>query len=136
MYMEQKFNINRVIEHYNLNHEEVAKALFPHVKYQKLALDRVLKGEATLDTTQLEALAKLAGIFVHDLFFVGDDWKGSSEDGCLVFLKGDYKVKLNYNGVFISIYKGTDLIHQELSLVNMSVAEFISYINKVINNQK
>lgn len=133
--MEQKFNINRIIEHYNLDTEEVAKVLFPHVKYQKLALDRILKGEAFLDTDQLETLAKFAGVFVHDLFFIADEWKGSSEDGHIVFLKGEYKVKLNYNGAALSIYKGTQLIHNELVLGTMSVAEFIDHINKVINNQ-
>ena len=58
--MEQNFNINKVIEHYKLDTEEVASTLFPHVRYQKLALDRVLKGEACLNTDQLQALAKLA----------------------------------------------------------------------------
>lgn len=132
--MGQKFNINSVIERYSLNPDDVAKALFPHVRYQKLALDRVLKGEATLDVNQLESLANLAGVFVHDLFFIADDWKGTSEDNCLIFLKGDYKVKLNYNGVFMTIYKGPEIIHQELTLKCMSIQEFIDYINKVINN--
>lgn len=132
--MEQSFNINKVIEHYKLDTKEVANTLFPHVRYQKLALDRVLKGEACLNTDQLQALAKLAGVFVHDLFTV-DDWKGSSEDGCLTFIKDDYKVKLNYKGVYLSIYKGQELIHQELALNNMTITEFIEHINKIINNQ-
>lgn len=132
--MEQKFNLNKVIKLYNLDTEEVATTLFPHVKYQKLALDRVLKGEAVLDTEQLEALAKLAGVLIHDLFVV-EDWKGSTEDGCLTFLKGEYKVKLNYRGVYLSIYKGSELIHQELTLNNMNMTEFIEYITKIINNK-
>ena len=132
--MEQNFNINKVIERYKLDTEEVASALFPHVRYQKLALDRVLKGEACLNTDQLQVLAKLAGVFVHDLFTV-DDWKTSSEDGCLTFIKDDYKVKLNYKGVYLSIYKEQELIHQELALNNMTITEFIEHINKVINNQ-
>lgn len=133
--MGQQFNINKVIEHYKLNTDDVAEVLFPHARYKKLALARVLKGEASLSTEQLEALAKLAGVFMHDLFFIADNWKGAiSEDGCLVFLKDDYKAKLNYKGVLLSIYKGHDLIHQELALNNMSVSQFIEYINKVINN--
>ena len=132
--MEQKFDINRVIERYDLNREDVAKVLFPHAKYYKFAFDRVLKGEASLNTEQLEALAKLAGVMIHDLFTF-EDWKGSSEDGCVVLLKGDYKVKLNYKGVYVSLYKGTNLIHQELSLKSMSMDEFTEYINQIINKQ-
>ena len=44
--MEQQFNIGNVIEHYKLNTEDLAKVLFPTVKYPKQAFDRVLKGEA------------------------------------------------------------------------------------------
>lgn len=132
--MNQKFDINKIIEHYNLNVDEVAKALFPHVRYQKLALDRVLKGEATLDTNQLESLATLVGVFVHDLFFFTDGWKGSSEDGRLVFIKNEYKVKLNYKGTFISIFKKENLVHQELISNSMSISEFIEFINKFTNN--
>ena len=55
--MEQQFNIGNVIEHYKLNTEDLAKVLFPTVKYPKQAFDRVLKGEANLDVIQLERLA-------------------------------------------------------------------------------
>ena len=47
--MGQTFDIKKVIEHYKLDTNEVAEALFPHVRYKTLALNRVLKGEAYLD---------------------------------------------------------------------------------------
>lgn len=130
----KQFNINRVIEYYKLNMEDLAKVLFPTVKYPKQAFDRVLKGETDLDIRQIEALASYAGVLVTDLFSV-DTWKGSSEDGCLTLLKGDYKVRLNYNGVFVSIYKNTELIEQKISNVpNMTMQEFINYIDNFIKN--
>ena len=33
----EQFNINNVIEHYGLNVDDVAQALFPHVRYKKQA---------------------------------------------------------------------------------------------------
>ena len=90
----KQFNINEVIEHYKLNTEDLSKVLFPNVKYPKQAFDRVLKGETNLDIGQIEKLASYIGVLVSDLFFV-NNWKGSSEDGHLIMLKGDYKVKLN-----------------------------------------
>ncbi len=131
----EQFNINKVIEYYNLNTEDLAKALFPNVKYPKLAFDRVLKGEANLDIIQIERLASYIGVLVSDLFSA-NTWKSSSEDGCLVMLKGEYKVKLNYNGVYVSIYKNNNLISQNLSSVpaTMTVLEFINYIDNFIKN--
>lgn len=130
----KQFNINRVIEYYKLNTEDLAKVLFPTVKYPKQAFDRVLKGETDLDIRQIETLASYIGVLVTDLFSA-DTWKGSSEDGCLTLLKGDYKVKLNYNGVFVSIYKNTELIEQKISNVpDMTMQEFMNYIDNFIKN--
>ena len=112
--MEQSFDLAKVIEHFKLDREEVEAVLFPHVRYRKQALDRVLKGEGQLTVEQLQALANLSGVFIQDLFSL-DTWKGGKEDNCLTFLKGEFKVKLNYNEDFLSIYKGTTLVHQEIN---------------------
>lgn len=128
----EQFNISNVIEHYNLDTEALAKVLFPTVKYPKQAFDRVLKGETDLDIRQIENLASYIGVLVTDLFSAGA-WKGSSEDGCLMMQKGDYRVKLNYNGVFLSIYKGDTLIEQRISNVPaMTMQEFIDYLDNFI----
>jgi len=132
--MGQTFNINKVIEHYKLDVNEVAEALFPHVRYKILALNRVLKGEAFLDTLQLEILAKLAGVLINDLFTF-DEWKSGREDGCIIMTRGEYKVKLNYNNTFITVTKGPQIIAQELICPkHISVDDFISHINSLIKN--
>lgn len=128
--MAQEFNITKVIEYYKLDVNDVAEALFPNVRYKKLALDRVLKGEASINTEQLQALAKLAGVLTSDLFNI-DSWKGSAEDGCLTFLKGDFKAKLNYNGVWLSLYKNNELLKQEMFTPNMTLEEFIAHITEL-----
>jgi hypothetical protein len=121
-----------VLEHYKLDREEVERALFPHVRYRKQALDRVLKGEGQLTVEQLQILAKLSGVFIQDLFSL-DDWKGGREDDCLTFIKGEFKVKLNYKGVYLSIYKGNDLVKQEITSVDRTVEEFLEHITLLIN---
>ena len=130
----EQFNINNVIEHYKLNTEDLARVLFPTVKYPKQALDRILKGEANLDIVQVEKLANYIGVLVTDLFST-NTWKGFSEDECLTLQKGQYKAKLNYNGVYLSIYKDNVLIEQKISNVpNMTVQEFINYLDNLIKN--
>lgn len=134
--MERHFDINAVMQYYDLNPDDISQVLFPSCKYPKVALNRVLKGEANLDTEQLGLLAEHLGIFVHDLFFVSGEWKGATEDGCLVFMKENFRVKLNYKGVFLSLYHKGELIHQELNLHNMSVPVFIEYIDSLIKKYK
>lgn len=131
--MAQEFNINKVIEYYKLDINEVAEALFPNVRYKKLALDRVLKCEAAINTEQLQSLAKLAGVLTQDLFTL-DSWKGSTEDGCLTFLKGDFKAKLNYNGAWLSLYKNNELLKQEMFTPDMTIDQFIDHITELTTN--
>ena len=128
----RQFNINSIIEHYGLNTEDLAKVLFPAVKYPKLAFDRVLKGETELDVQQVEQLASYLGIVVSDLFFV-DGWKNHTENGCLTFSKGKYRAKLNYQGTYLSIYRDNQLIEQRISNASeMTIENFISLLNNII----
>lgn len=130
----EKFNINKIIEHYKIDTDEIAKVLFPYIRYPKQAFDRVLRGETNLDTAQIESLAAYLGVMVYDLYKVGD-WRGTVEDSCLTFIKGEYKVKLNYNGAFLTLCKNDQVVIQEItSTTNMTVLEFISHINNLIKN--
>lgn len=120
--------------HYGLDPESVSKVLFPSVKYPKQALARIQKGEACLDIEQIERLAEYAGVTLTDLYYTGT-WKGATEDGCLTLLKGPYKAKLNYNGVYLSVYKAGELIWQHLSgIPDMKVQEFVEYLDKIIED--
>lgn len=131
-----KFDLNKAIEHFQLKPADVAKVLFPSAKYENLALQRVLKGKADLDTKQLYDLASFIGITVADLTTY-DNWKGISENGYLVFIRGEYKAKLNYNGVYLTIYKGTQLIAEETGNIGiMTISDFIEHINNLIINSK
>ena len=131
----EKFNIQKIIEHYSPNTEELGRVLFPYIKYPKQAFDRVLKGEANLDSHQIELLASYLGVFVSDLFSL-NDWKGGwdNEHKCLTFVKGLYRVNLNYGGSFITVYKDGKMVHQEIKshADSMSLTDFIQYINNLI----
>lgn len=130
----EAFNISEIINYYKLNSDDLARVLFPTVKYPKQAFDRVLKGEADLDIKQIEKLATYVGVLITDLFYT-NTWKGSSENGYLTLIKENYKVKLNYNGVFISIYKDDKLIEQKISNVpDMTMREFIDFLDNTIKN--
>ncbi len=132
--MNLQINLNEIIERYGINTEALAKVLFPTVKYPKHALTRLLKGEAVLDVEQLGALATYIGVPASELLSE-DFWKGSVEDNCLVFLRGEYKAKLNYNGAFLSLYKNNDLCLQEIcGTPNMSIPKFIKYLDSLIKN--
>lgn len=128
-----QFDINKIIEHFGLNTEDLAKVLFPNVKYPKQAFSRVLKNEVNLDVKQVERLAAYAGVLVADLFSP-NTWHGFSESGCIVMQKGEYKVKLSYGGVYISIYKDGTLINRIADAPSMSMREFMDFLDNTIKD--
>lgn len=129
------FNINKVLAHYQQQDkvEVIAKLLFPKAKHPKAAFTRVLKGESHLDINQIEKLAQFIGVLVEDLLSI-DTWKGGSkESNVLCFTKGEYTVKLAYQGIFLSLYRNDTLIAQKVADVPaMTIREFLNYIDKLI----
>lgn len=108
----ETFNIKKVIEAYNPDIEKLAKALFPNIAYPRQAFNRILKGEANLDTQQLSKLAQYLGVTVSNLFMVDDtEWSLISKPGeySLTFTKGEYKAILI--GQQLSVYKNDALIN-------------------------
>lgn len=127
----EKIDIKKITE--GIDKAEIARVIFPHVKYPVAAFDRVLRGEALLDTEQLERLASYIGVTICDLFSAGD-WKGRSEEGVLTFVKGPYKAKLNYKGSFLVIYKDSELVAEQITSANFSITELINVIETLIKN--
>ena len=129
--MQSQFNINDIIENYKLDINELSMILYPAVKHPNLALNRVIKGETNLDTTQIQALASYIGVSVQDLF--NNDWKSSIDNGHLVFTNGPYKARLNYQGAFLVLYKNEKLVKKEiLNTQSMLLTDFIDHINDLI----
>lgn len=124
------FDISKVIELWHLDKEEVAKVVFPKVRFPVLAFRRVLKGEAELDTIQLGLLADYIGVPVTDLFGL-DNWHGVTEDDCLTLTKGGYKVKFN-NTFFIIYIDGKPICKNVGNFNVMTFNDFIEYINNQI----
>ena len=130
----KQFNINSIVEQYKLNTEDLAKVLFPAIKYPGLAFARIQKGEAALDTEQLRRLADFIGVPISELF-TENGWNGAVKEGVLTFIKGPYEVRLNYAGTFATLYK--DGVAFDKILINTTVItleEFITILNKYINN--
>ena len=134
----EKFSIKRVTEVYKPDLDELAKVLFPTVTYPKLAFNRILKGEANLDSTQISILASYLGVSVSELFTTEDsEWHMSSHtgDSRLVFTKGYCKAVLN--GHRLTVSKCDRIVEDSAFLVNkeaMSLEDFIKLLDEKITD--
>ena len=128
-----QFNIKKVLEYYKPDTLALAKQLFPAAKYPKAAFDRVIRGEAELSVSQLEVLADFLGVVVSDLL-APDSWKGIVEGGHLVFIKGNYKARINYNNSFLSVYSVTTNTLISKHVINtkmLTIAELVCYLDNI-----
>ena len=136
----QFINLKALIEELKLDVNLVASELFPGIKYPKLALGRILSGEAFLDSQQISRLALFTGLNIQDLYALGG-WKLNS-DKSKVFTtispEGDYRAELNTDTWALKIFHKNSIFHEE-SLVPkaLSISDYITYISrKIEQNQK
>lgn len=130
----ETFKLETILDYYKPDMTEVAAILFPTAKHPKLALDRVLREESTLDIKQVQNLASYLGVLISDLLTI-DSWKSAdSPHESLVLTKGEYTAKLNYKGSFLVLHKGNQLIKEEVLNTAMPVSEFIDHLNNLIKN--
>lgn len=141
----ESIDVELVIRKYGLTQEDVAEHLFPHNKCKNQALYRILRGEAQLDSAQMAELAKMCGVFVADLFHISNpDWSGLDdmsakagfEDGCITLSFGQYKAKINYNGVFITLFEDGKVVDTVVSnaVECMTLSELVIFIKNRIKN--
>lgn len=128
----QQFNLEDIIKANQLDTEELAKLLFPYVKYPKQAFDRVLKHETELDVNQLHILASFIGVFVSDLFNIGT-WKSVSENKLITFVNGEYKAVVSETRAMVTLYKEDKILDNFVINFDMvTISQFINIINKTI----
>jgi len=124
------FNIEQLIKTYAIDTDDIAKVLFPRVKYPKQAFARIVSGEAELEYSQLEKLADYVGLSLSDMF--EDQWKGYFKDGILRIKKGEVEAKFNCGGNFVSLYKNGEFIeHYVVNTALLSMKELLKKIESL-----
>lgn len=129
-------DLKKIISENDLDFKSVANELFPDNKYPALALNRVVKGEAFLDSNQIIKLSELSGVPIETLFY-GGKWKTTSKDKEITFTNGDYVAKLNTHSNMTRIFHKKNMIHEAIiHKSTIPLSEYLNQIEKLINNHK
>ena len=130
------FDLNKIMEVHKLEVHKVAKHLFPANKYPKLALDRILKNEAFLDTNQLSRLAQLIGTSIENLYS-NNEWSMKTKKGLLHFTSDKYTAELNTNSWTTKIYSDGSIFHEEvIHNGSITLSEYLQKLNQLIKNHE
>jgi len=130
------FDLNKIMEVHKLEVHKVAKHLFPANKYPKLALDRILKNEAFLDTNQLSRLAQLIGTSIENLYS-NNEWSMKTKKGLLHFTSDKYTAELNTNSWTTKIYSDGSIFHEEvIHNGSITLSEYLQNYREVAIDEK
>lgn len=129
-------DLNKIISEQKLDPKEVAQQLFPGNKYPKLALNRVLSGEAVLNANQISKLALLTGLSIDQLYSE-NGWKSTSKAGIIEFQNGDYKAELNTETWVTKIFHKGSLFHESIITPGATpISKYLNELNSIINKNQ
>lgn len=112
----------------------IAKAVFYKNKYPGLALDRVRKGEAFLDTEQAGILANKIGCSICELY-EEDNWKASYSEGVHIFEKGEFRAEVRIKKGEVRIFHNKKLyVESALFVDTLPISAFLKEMDEIINN--
>ena len=91
-------NVKKILEDRGVKKSEMARLLFPDVKFPLRAFSRILTGEAELSASQVHMLAEHLGCDIVDLY-EPDRWIwDNTKDGKHIFIYGtNFRVEVDLN---------------------------------------
>lgn len=134
----QKLELQKIIDRYELDVHEVAKKLYPSAKYPKLAIDRVISGDALLNSEQVALLSAITGVPIGFLYSGGDwTWNGTAKENILSFSTEDYTAELDTNTWTTKIYHKGSLFHDAvIHSGSVPLSEYLSTLSNLIVKYK
>jgi hypothetical protein len=130
-------NLSKIIKDNNLKVKEVAQELFPNIKYPKLALDRILRGESRLDSDQLSRLSMYTGMSIEQIY-TGENWQKPEARGNLLTLhSGEYRAEINTDSWTTKLFHKQTIMHDlVIHQKAITLDNYINDLNTRINNYK
>lgn len=130
----KSIDLKKLIEDHNLDIVEVSMHLFPDRKFPRLALNRVISGESTLNADQISKLASMAGIEIEKMF-TPSGWITTPVDerNKMVFENGEYKAVLDTDKWTTTLLHKGSLFHEEvLHPSTISLNDYLTRLNNLI----
>lgn len=126
----QAINLKQIVKQHDLDKNELATQLFPGNKFPRVALKRVLSGDAELNASQISKLALLVGVEISDLFLTGSQgWKKTSTKGVITLSTGEYKAELDTTTWITRVFCNDSLFHE--SIIHSGTTPLSEYLNKI-----
>lgn len=123
------FNLQKIIEDFNLDDTAVANALFPNNRYTLPALKRVIRDNIPLNLDQLNTLADIVNLSLPALLNYSK-YTGVIANNEPIIIYGPYIVTIKQNGCFFKLKGQTEDVF--IADSKISIADLIITLNKFL----
>jgi hypothetical protein len=133
----KKIDLESFLAFHSLDHNDVSHQLFPNNKHPRLALNRVMSGEALLDSEQISKLALLAGVDISQVY-TGKKWKMTNRDGAFEFVNGNYKaiLYLEKDKGLTQLFHNDSLFHESvLHSGSIALSDYLKELESIIKTR-
>lgn len=129
-------DLEKLIQQKGIEKKELANLLFPMHKYPDLAIQRILTGEAFLDSNQISRLSTYTGLTVDELFSVSE-WKMEGKPETIEFSNEEYLASLDLENWTTRIFYKKSLFHESVIHNGFTpLSEYFKSLNEIIKNHK
>jgi hypothetical protein len=129
----QRIDVQRLADRAGMKLTDLAKELFPKNKYPKMAIDRIVSGESSLNEEQISKLASMLNTSIAGLYS-STYWAQKYENGVHVFSRENYRAELNTNTNTTKIYHRDTLYHEDIIHAdNISVSAYLAMLDSYID---
>lgn len=129
-------NVKEILESRGVKKAEIARLLFPSVKFPLRALSRVLTGETELSASQVSLLAERLGCEISDLY-EPDRWMwDGTKDNKHIFIYGtNFRAEVDIDTWVCDIFYKNEKINQGAFCDGSTpLGEFLDIIQKKIQD--
>lgn len=128
-------DLKGIIDSQNPNPKELAAQLFPQNKHPRLALNRILSGDAVLDADQISKLASLTGLTPDELYST-KGWKSTTKNNIMIFHQGEYKAELDTQTWITKVFHNNSLFHETIITPGATpISEYLKRLEEIIANR-
>lgn len=124
-------DLKKIIEDHNVDTKELAKQLFPIHSFPNKALERIMLGQGTLGSDQIEKLAEFLKVPTGALF--DPTWKAKFANNIHTFKKAEFTVNLDIETWQTTILQNNNLkVTKLIGSPNITLEEYFSQIDKIL----
>lgn len=132
-----RINVKKIMADKGLSATQLGKVLYPNNRYPHMAVARLLKEDAALNSDQVDRLANYLGVGISQLYDGAGAWSWVTHKNVHTFTNGEYTAYLDINTFTTRLFHNNSMYHEAIiHSKQTTLSEYLDNINYLIIKHK